>query len=142
MSNFLKLLHVLPRKLKKRVCGRKYIHVRQFVKKKNVNWRICKFVEINCTEWIEDWIYFEANKFSNRVNVRAPIQFGRESQLHHLTKWLFLKNRPIHFYINRTSVIKLIKWNKLSPSSIEIKALQSSPFDACDRSCTRQHTRH
>ena len=73
-------------------------------------------------------------KFSNRVNVRAPIQFGRESQLHHHTKWIFLKNRPIHFYINRTSVIKLIKWNKLSPSSIEInKALQSSPFDACDR---------
>ena len=35
-----------------------------------------------------------------KINVGATIQFRRESQPQHLKKWLFLKNRPIHFHIN------------------------------------------
>ena len=49
--------------------------------------------------------------FSNRDNVRAPIQFRRESQLQHLKRCFFLKNRPIHFYVNRTSVFRPVKRN-------------------------------
>ena len=56
---------------------------------------------------------------SNKNNVRAPIQFRRERQPQHLKRWFFVKNRPIHFHINSTSVIKPVKWNKLCFSSIE-----------------------
>ena len=52
--------------------------------------------------------------FSNRNNVRAPVHFRREGQFQHLKRWFFLKNRPIHFCINRTSVIRLVKRNQLS----------------------------
>ena len=37
-----------------------------------------------------------------------------------LEKMFFLKNRPIHFQINSTSIIWTIKWYQLSFSSIEI----------------------
>ena len=37
-----------------------------------------------------------------------------------LRRWIFLKNRPIHFHINRTTVIRPVKWNQLSFPSIEI----------------------
>ena len=47
--------------------------------------------------------------FSIRHTVRAPAQFGRESQPQHLERLFFLKNRPIHFHINSTSVIRLDK---------------------------------
>ena len=57
--------------------------------------------------------YFLESTFSNRDNVRAPIQFRREIQPKHLKRLLFLKTRPIHFHINITSVI--IDWsNKTS----------------------------
>ena len=65
--------------------------------------------------------------FSNRVNVRAPIHFRRKSQLQHLKKWFFLKNRPIHSHINNTSVNRLVKWNQLSFSSIEINKSLPAP---------------
>ena len=55
-----------------------------------------------------------------RNDVRTPIQFSRERQLQHLKRWFFLKNRPIHFHINRTSVIRPVKRNQLSFPSIEI----------------------
>ena len=58
--------------------------------------------------------------FSNRDNVRAPIQFGRESQPHHLKISFFFKNRLIHFHVNSTSLIRLVKQNQLSFSSPEI----------------------
>ena len=47
---------------------------------------------------------FIAGSFSNRDNKRAPIQFRRKSQPQHLKRWFFLKNRPLHFHINSTSV--------------------------------------
>ena len=61
---------------------------------------------------------FLGGSFSNRDNVRAPIQFRREGQPQHLKRWFFLKNRPIHFYINSTSVIRPVKWNQLIMKSI------------------------
>ena len=65
--------------------------------------------------------------FTNRDNVSAPIQFRRESQPQHLKRWIFLKNRPINFHINSTSVIRLVKRNQLSFSSIEINKPLPSP---------------
>ena len=47
--------------------------------------------------------------FNNRDNVRVSIQFRRESQPQHLKIKFFLKNRPIQFYFNSTSVIRLVK---------------------------------
>ena len=43
---------------------------------------------------------FLGGSFSNRDNVRAPIQFRRESQPQHAKRRFFLKSRPIHFHIN------------------------------------------
>ena len=45
---------------------------------------------------------------------RQCVQFRREGQSQHLKRLFFLKNRPIHFHINRTSVIRPIKQNQLS----------------------------
>ena len=50
-------------------------------------------------------------------NVRAQIQFWRESQLQHHKKWFFIKNRPIRFQINSTSVIRPVKQNQQSFSA-------------------------
>ena len=61
--------------------------------------------------------YILGGSFSNRDNVRAPIQFRRESQP---PSQFSFKNRPIHFHINRTSVFRLAKRHYLSFSSIEI----------------------
>ena len=63
---------------------------------------------------------FLGGSFSNRDNVRAPIKFKREGQPQHLKRLFFLKNRPIHFHINRTIVIRPVKRNQLSFPSIEI----------------------
>ena len=52
---------------------------------------------------------FLGGTFSNSDNVRAPIKFRRESQSEHLKRWFFLKNKPIHFHIYSTSVIRLAK---------------------------------
>ena len=49
--------------------------------------------------------------FISRDTVRVPIQLRRESQPQHLKKWFFLKNRPVHFRINGTSVFRLFKQN-------------------------------
>ena len=70
---------------------------------------------------------FPGSSFSNRDNIRVPIQFRRECQPQHLKRWFFLVNRLIHFYINSFSVIRLLKWNKLSFSSIEISKLLPAP---------------
>ena len=63
---------------------------------------------------------FLRGSFSIRENVRAPIQFRRESQPQNLKIWIFLKDRPIHFHMNATSVVRLVKWNQLSFFKIEI----------------------
>ena len=57
------------------------------------------------------------------INIRAPIQFRRQSQPQHLKMWFFLKNKPIHFHINSTSAVRLVKRNQLSFLSIEINKL-------------------
>ena len=48
---------------------------------------------------------FLGSSFRNRDNVRGPIQFRREIQPQHLKRCFFLKNRPIHFLTNNTSVV-------------------------------------
>ena len=65
----------------------------------------------------------------NRDNVRASTQFRRESEPQHL-KRLFFHNRPIHFCINSTNVIRLIQ---VSFSSIEINKPLSSPVYSVSR---------
>ena len=62
-----------------------------------------------------------------RNDVRAPIQFSRERQLQLLKRWFFLKNRPIHFHINSTSVIRSVKGNKLRFISTEINRPLPAP---------------
>ena len=58
---------------------------------------------------------FLGGSFSNKDDIRAPIQIRREKQSQHLKGWFFLKNRPIHFQINSTIVIGLLgKQNKLN----------------------------
>ena len=52
---------------------------------------------------------FLGGTFSNRDNVRAPIQFIRERLPQHLKRWFFLKNRLINFHTNSTHVNKPIK---------------------------------
>ena len=64
---------------------------------------------------------FLGGSFNNRNCVRATIWFRRERQPQNLKRLFFLKNRPIHFHINSTSVIRPVKQNKLSFSNIEIK---------------------
>ena len=59
---------------------------------------------------------FLGGSFSNRDNVRVPIQFRRKSQPQHLKSWFFLKNRSIHFDINSISVIRLVNRNILGIS--------------------------
>ena len=73
--------------------------------------------ERNFIELIKTTIFLEA---LIRDNVRVPLQNGRESQSQHLKILFFLKNRPVHFHINRTNVIRLVKQKQLSFSSIEI----------------------
>ena len=63
---------------------------------------------------------FLEGTFSNRDNVRAPIQFRRERQLQHLKRLFFFKNSPILFHINSINVIRLVKLNHLKFSSIDI----------------------
>ena len=76
---------------------------------------------------------FLGGSFSNRDNVRAPIQFRGESQPQHLKRWFFFKNRPIHFHINSNSVIKPVKQNQQSFSSIEISKLLPVPVHSLSK---------
>ena len=62
---------------------------------------------------------FLGYRFSNRDNVRAPIQFRRESQPQHLKRWFLLKNRLFHFHISNTSIIRPVKQNQLSFSGLK-----------------------
>ena len=48
---------------------------------------------------------FLGDNFSNRDNVRASIQFRRESQPQHLKIWFFFKNRPISIPTSAASVL-------------------------------------
>ena len=75
--------------------------------------------------------FIEQFNFSNRNNVRAPIQFRREGQPQQLKRLFFLKNTTIHFHINRTSVIRPVKQNQLSFPSIEIYKATSFSSQQC-----------
>ena len=63
---------------------------------------------------------FLGGSFSNRDNVRPPNPIWKGKSAPASQKIIFLKNRPINFHINSTSVIRLVKQNELSFSSIEI----------------------
>ena len=83
---------------------------------------------------------FLGGSFSNRDNVRAPNQFRRKRQPQHLKRLFFLKNRPIHFHINNTSIIRPVKRNQLSFSSIEINKPLPAPVHSGDwhaKSCRK-----
>ena len=62
---------------------------------------------------------FFGGSFGNAGNVGAPIQFPnlmrRQSQ--YLKIGFFLKNRPIYFHLNSTSVVRPVKQNNLSLSA-------------------------
>ena len=77
---------------------------------------------------------FLRRSFSNRDNLRAPIQFRRERQTQHRKRWLFLKSRPIHFHINSTKVIRPVKQNQLSFFSIETNNSFTIPVNSFCRS--------
>ena len=81
---------------------------------------------------------FLGGSFSNRDNVRTPIQFRRESQSHHPKRLFFLKNRPIRFNINSTSVIKHVKRKQLSFFIIEITQPLPGPVHSVSRSNSSQ----
>ena len=63
---------------------------------------------------------FLGGSFSNRDNIRAPIQFRRDGQLQHLKRWFFLENIPIHFHINTPVLLDRSNETSLVFSSIEI----------------------
>ena len=71
---------------------------------------------------------FLAGSQSNRDNVRSPIESKREIQTQHLKRCFFLRNRPIYFQINSTSVNRPIKKNKSSFCSIEINSMLPTQF--------------
>ena len=73
---------------------------------------------------------FVGGSFSNKDNVRTPIQFRRESQPQHLKRLFFLKNRVIYFHISSTSVIRSVKSNHLRFSSIELNKPLSAPVQS------------
>ena len=77
---------------------------------------------------------FLGGSFSNSNNVRAPIQFRRKRQPQNLKRWFFLNNRPIHFHINRTSVIWPVKQNQLSFSSTEVNKQLPAPVHSVFKS--------
>ena len=61
---------------------------------------------------------FLGSNFSDRANVKAPIQFRRENQHQHLKILIFFfKNRPMYFQINSISVIRPITQNQLKLTS-------------------------
>ena len=97
-------------------------------------WPYCRFMDIQRTlrrkkfRRTNQGSYFLGDSFSNRDNVRAPIQFRKESRLQHLKRLLFLKNRPIHSHVNSTRVIRPIKQNQLTFASIKINKLLPAQF--------------
>ena len=92
-----------------------------------------RFIEIYSNLWrkklheTNQSFNFLWGRFSNRDNVKVPIQFRRESQPQHFKGRFFLKNRPIHFHIRSTSIIRRAKRNQLSFSSIEINKPLPAP---------------
>ena len=63
---------------------------------------------------------FLGGGFSNRENLRAPVQFRRVSQPQHLKRRFFLRIDASIFISYSTSVIRPVKQKQLSFPSIEI----------------------
>ena len=147
MFNFLRFLDVL-RKLKSCVRERACLEIIKYgTNLWNLRFRVCnvrtyaicqglpygRFIEIQSN--LKGKKLHRTNQdsnslvgiFNNRDNVRTPIQYRRESQPHHLKRWFFLMNRPIHFHINNISVIRAVRWNQLSFSNIDIKKQLLTP---------------
>ena len=77
---------------------------------------------------------FLGNSFGNRDNVRTPIQFRRKSLPSILKENSYSRtDTHIHFHINSTSVIRLIKQNQQSFSSIEMNKLLLAPTGLVDQ---------
>ena len=74
---------------------------------------------------------FLGGHFSNRDNVRVPIQFRRERQPQHLKRLLFHKNTPNYFHITSNSVTWPLKQDRLSFSSTEINKPLPAPRLHC-----------
>ena len=79
----------------------------------------------------ESRLQFSWRQFQHRDNVRATVTFRRERQPHHLKIWFFLKNWPIHFHINSTSVIRPIKWKPVEFSQHWHQPAFSCPSSQC-----------
>ena len=94
---------------------------------------IRRLLPTNCLSVFDHFVGLALKGLSNRDNVRAPIQFKRESQSQLLKRCFFFKNSPNDYHINSTRVIRPVKRNKLSFSSIEIKNPKaiSSPNPQC-----------
>ena len=78
--------------------------------------------------WLDDSFVEIQSKLRRNVIewIKAPI-FNLEKRVNPsiLKDEFFLKNRSIHFHINSTSVIRSVKWNQLSFSSIEATSCAS-----------------
>ena len=81
----------------------------------------------------QNFDFLAGSSFSNRDNIRPPIQFRRASQPQHLRRWFSHKNRPIHSHINSTSVIWPVKLNQLSFFSIEINKPIPAPVHSLSK---------
>ena len=57
---------------------------------------------------------FLGGRFSDRDNVRVKIQIRRKTKLHCFRKWFFIRDRPIHFYLNSFTVFWMVQWMNLS----------------------------
>lgn len=62
-----------------------------------------------------------------RITSRPPTRRLQQSTCKHHSN-VFIMDRFIHICINRTRVISVIKWNKLSFASSEIKRLLHTPI--------------
>ena len=72
---------------------------------------------------------FVGSSFSNKDNVRAPIQFWRESQPQHLKDYFFSRADPSMFTSIAPVLLDwLFKWNQLSFCSIETNKSRPAPF--------------
>ena len=76
--------------------------------------------------------FLNGGSFSNRNNVRAPIQFRRERIQQHLKRF-FVKNRTSHFHINTTTVIRHVKRNRVNFSNIEINKSLPAPVHSVSK---------
>ena len=84
--------------------------------------------------------HFLRDSYSNKKNVRSPIQIKRESQPQHHKSLFFLKNTPIHFHVNcKTDKIELsfssIEINKPLPTQSTVSCRSDSNSEANSSYC-------